>query len=233
MKQSSRVQWANETVQICNDGSYAAPSGRMVHFAAEIERARSGTVMYSPETPPPYPKQRRFGRTQIEVRNETTFSALQRLADGTSHVGCLNFASAKNPGGGFLSGAQAQEEALARASALYPCLLMARDYYESNRANRSAIYLDLVIYSPLVPFFRNDDGALLEKPLLTSVITAPAPNAGAVAQNESRNLPLVEPALKRRAELVLQIATAHSVERLVLGAWGCGVFRNDPGSVAK
>jgi uncharacterized protein (TIGR02452 family) len=233
MKQSSRVQWANETVQICKDGAYTAPSGRIVHFAAEIERARAGTVMYSLETPPPYPPPRRFGRTRIEVRNETTFSALQRLADGAGHVGCLNFASAKNPGGGFLSGAQAQEEALARSSALYPCLLRAPDYYERNRANRSAIYLDLVIFSPLVPFFRDDSGALLETPILASVITAPAPNAGAVGENEPGNMVLLESALRRRAELVLQTAQGHGVDKLVLGAWGCGVFRNDPRMVAR
>jgi uncharacterized protein (TIGR02452 family) len=233
MSQAIRIQWANETVQICKDGTYPAPSGRIVHFAAEIERARAGTVMYSLETPPPYPAQRRFGRTRIEARNETTFSALQRLADGTGHVGCLNFASAKNPGGGFLSGAQAQEEALARSSALYPCLLRAPDYYERNRANRSAIYLDLVIFSPLVPFFRDDSGSLLETPILASVITAPAPNAGALAESEPGNMVLLEPAMRRRAELVLQTAQGHGVEKLVLGAWGCGVFRNDPRMVAR
>jgi uncharacterized protein (TIGR02452 family) len=233
MKQSSRIQWANETVQICQDGSYRAPSGRMVHFAAEIQRAKTGTVIYSLETPPPGPTRRRFGRTQIRVSNQTTFEALRQLADGTSHLACLNFASAKNPGGGFLSGAQAQEEALARSSALYVCLLRAPDYYERNRANRSAIYLDLVIFSPLVPFFRDDSGALLETPILASVITAPAPNAGAVADNEPGNMVLLEPALRRRAELVLQTAQGHGVEKLVLGAWGCGVFRNDPRMVAR
>src|SRR5262249_27235149 len=141
--------------------------------------------------------------------------------------------SAKNPGGGFLNGSLAQEEALACASGLYPCLLAAPEYYERNRANRSALYLDLAIFSPRVPFFRNDAGILLEKPVLASVITDPAPNAGAVAQNEPRNLQHVESVLKRRAELILQIAAAHQVERLVLGAWGCGVFRNDPNVVAS
>jgi uncharacterized protein (TIGR02452 family) len=131
-----------------------------------------------------------------------------------------------------LTGAQAQEEALARSSALYPCLLQAPQYYERNRANRSTIYLDLVIYSPLVPFFRNDEGVLLEQPALASVITAPAPNAGAVLQNEPQNAGAIEPALRRRAELVLTIARAHGIERLILGAWGCGVFRNDPKLVA-
>jgi uncharacterized protein (TIGR02452 family) len=233
MSQAIRIQWANETVQICKDGAYLGPRGRTVNLAGEIERAKAGTVIYSPDTPPPYPKQRRFGRARIEVRNETTFSALQRLADGTSHVACLNFASAKHPGGGFLSGAQAQEEALARSSALYACLLRAPDYYERNRANRSAIYLDLLIFSPLVPFFRDDSGALLETPILASVITAPAPNAGALADGEPGNMVLLEPALRRRAELVLQTAQGHGVDKLVLGAWGCGVFRNDPRMVAR
>src|SRR5260370_38640775 len=110
--------------------------------------------------------------TNVEVANETTFRGLSRLSASGGHIGCLNFASAKNPGGGFLSGAQAQEEALARSSALYPCLLRAPDYYERNRANHSAIYLDLVIFSPLVPFFRDDSAALLERPALAAVITA-------------------------------------------------------------
>jgi uncharacterized protein (TIGR02452 family) len=166
------------------------------------------------------------------VVNETTFNALARLGGNGGHVGCLNFASAKNPGGGFLTGAQAQEEALARSSGLYQCLLKAPQYYERNRANRSLIYLDLLIYSPLVPFFRNDDGVLLERPILASVITAPAPNAGAVMQNEPHNAAAIEPALRRRAELVLHVASAHKIEHLVLGAWGCGVFRNDPRMVA-
>jgi uncharacterized protein (TIGR02452 family) len=115
---------------------------------------------------------------------------------------------------------------------LYPCLLQAPEYYERNRGHRSALYLDIAIYSPLVPFFRDDSGHLLDKPAFASVITAPAPNAGAIAQNEPSNLPRVEPALRRRAELVLAIAAKERVHRLILGAWGCGVFRNDPNVVA-
>ncbi len=172
-------------------------------------------------------------QTLTEVANETTFQGLARLVASGAHVGCLNFASARNPGGGFLGGAQAQEEALARASALYPCLLVAQEYYARNRSNRSAIYLDLAVFSPKVPFFRDDTGRLLEEPLLASVITAPAPNRGAVAQNEPENLPLIAATLRRRAEMVLHIAQAHGIEGLVLGAWGCGVFRNDPGMVAS
>src|SRR5947199_268996 len=143
------------------------------------------TVLYSPDKPPLACTSETKRPTRIDVRNETTFQALARLAgSGGGHLACLNFASAKNPGGGFLNGSLAQEEALACASGLYPCLLKAPEYYESNRANRSALYLDLTRFRPLVPFFRNDGGALLEQPVLASVITTPAPNAGAIAQNE-------------------------------------------------
>ena len=227
------MELAQETVAICETGSYQAPSGKRIEIAADLKRAKDGTVLYSLENPPQLPEIARAPGKTIEVVNETTFGALQRLDSLGGHLGCLNFASAKNPGGGFLNGAQAQEEALARASGLYPCLLKAPEYYERNRANRSLIYLDLLIYSPLVPFFRNDDGALQERLVMASVITAPAPNAGAVMQNEPENTPAIEPALKRRAELVLQVAAVHQIDRLVLGAWGCGVFRNDPATVAR
>lgn len=228
-----RAAIARETVRICEAGQYQTAAGKLVVLADDIKRAVKGTVLYSANNLPPLPSQTPAVETKIEVANETTFRGLAKLASRGGHIACLNFASAKNPGGGFLGGAQAQEEALARASALYHCLLAAPEYYDRNRTNRSAVYLDLAIFSPQVPFFRKDAGDLLDKLILASVITAPAPNRGAVAQNEPRNLALIEPALKRRAEMILHLAQAHGVERLVLGAWGCGVFRNDPAEVAS
>jgi uncharacterized protein (TIGR02452 family) len=234
MNRDKRLLIAKETVAICDAGSYIVPGGGRVSIADDLAQAKERTVLYSTERPPLSKQKSSPITTRIEVKNETTFQAIARLASAEAgHIACLNFASAKNPGGGFLNGSQAQEEALARASGLYPCLLTAPEYYEKNRANRSALYLDLTIFSPLVPFFRDDTGALLQTLLLASVITAPAPNAGAIGQNEPRNLPLVEETLRRRAELVLSVARAHEVDALVLGAWGCGVFRNDPHLVAR
>lgn len=233
MKRTSRAEMAKETVAICEAGFYDPPGGMRVRIAEELAKAKAGTRLYSPDKPPMITASGTKRATRFEARNETTFQALERLTASGGHVACLNFASAKNPGGGFLNGSLAQEEALACASGLYQCLLQAPEYYERNRANRSALYLDLAIFSPGVPFFRNDAGVLRGKPLFVSVITSPAPNAGAIAQNEPTNLRLVEAALRRRAEQVLAIASAHQVDRLVLGAWGCGVFRNAPRMVAR
>jgi uncharacterized protein (TIGR02452 family) len=234
MKRNTRALLAKETLAICEAGFYETVNGCLVNIATDLTKAKAGTVVYSPDTLPASRTPTAQHETRFEVKNETTFQALVRLSvGGVGHLACLNFASAKNPGGGFLNGSLAQEEALACASGLYPCLLQAPEYYQRNRASRSALYLDLAIFSPLVPFFRNDAGELIEKPILASVITAPAPNAGAVARNEPSSLSDVAPTLKRRAQLVLGIARVQQVDRLVLGAWGCGVFRNEPRMVAR
>jgi len=154
MDRDKRAMIAKQTVAICETGFYRAPSGANVNIAPELAKAKAGTRLYSGEqlSRTAGPKTERA--TRLEVRNETTFQALARLtASGEGHLACLNFASAKNPGGGFLNGSLAQEEALACASGLYPCLLNAPEYYRRNRANNSALYLDLAIFSPLVPFF--------------------------------------------------------------------------------
>lgn len=232
MPRHDRAALAQDTLRIVEEGCYVAPGGPEVSLRERIAAAKAGTRLYEIDVMArELPAANRA--TAIEVTAETTCEAIVRLdRAGTGHLGALNFASAKNPGGGFLGGAQAQEEALARSSALYPCLLTQPAYYERNRAQRSALYLDLAIYSPGVPFFRDDDGHLLDRPAFASVITAPAPNAGAVRQNHPRDFPAVEPTLRRRAEMVLAIAAAGLVDRLILGAWGCGVFRNDPAMVA-
>ncbi|MGO4424419.1 TIGR02452 family protein, partial [Streptomyces sp. MCAF7] len=173
------------------------------------------------------------GGTRFEVTGESSLEAARRLVaavDGA--VGVLNFASARNPGGGYLNGAQAQEEALCRASALYACLRTAPDFYAAHRADPSPFYSDRVIHSPGVPVFRDDRGALLDAWYEVGFLTSAAPNAGVIAQRGMDTSRLPE-ALASRAERVLEVAVAHGYRHLVLGAWGCGVFRNDPAAVAE
>src|SRR5262249_34690905 len=169
-------------------------------------------------------------QTVFDVRNESALHAARRLlSEGESRVLALNFASARHPGGGFLKGSQAQEESLARASGLYACLTRHRAYYEANERCGSCLYTDHMIYSPDVPVFRDDDDVLLEEPYPLSFITAPAVNAGIVRHREEGR---IEPVMRERVEKLLALALEHGHENVVLGAWGCGVFRNNPEQVA-
>jgi uncharacterized protein (TIGR02452 family) len=230
---------AQETLAIVDRGTYVAPSGATVDVRAAIDAALQGTVLYGPDDVGALSLGSSLlapsssSAPRIEVTGETTAQAARRLVEveRVAEVVALNFASAKNPGGGFLGGAKAQEEDLARCSALYACQLTQRAYYDANRAEASMLYTDHLIYSPGVPFFRDDRLELLDAPFLVSIITSPAPNAGEAARRgESRR---VRATLERRAGHVLAVAAAHGHRALVLGAWGCGVFRNDPREVAE
>jgi hypothetical protein len=179
---------ATETMAIIEAGGYRSPGGRDVRIGASVRAAVDGTRLHLPAEKIPAPAPYGSGTPVTEVTNETSLSAARRLG---ADVACLVFASAKNPGGGFLSGAQAQEESIARSSALYPCQQAAREFYDFHRRQGDLRYSDRVIYSPGVPAV-----------------------------------------LAVRAERVLAVAAAHGHRKLVLGAWGCGVFRNDPAAVA-
>ncbi|CAG7658320.1 conserved hypothetical protein [Actinacidiphila bryophytorum] len=194
--------------------------------------AAGGTRLFGPD-PVPVPAVEAGPGARCTVTPEDSVAAARRLtaADGAA-VAVLNFASARNPGGGYLNGAQAQEEALCRAAALYSCLLRAPDYYEHHRTHRDPFYSDRVIHSPAVPVFRDGRGGLLDVPWTAGFLTSPAPNAGVIARTAPERSAEVGPALDARAERVLEVAVAQGYRRLVLGAWGCGVFQNDPARVA-
>ncbi len=224
---------ASENLEICERGGYVAPSGRPIDLREAVDRAVSGTVLYEPGELDlvALPGD---ATARIEVTDESTGEAGRRLVvdEEVTGVAALNFASARNPGGGFLGGARSQEEDLARASALYPCLITQRAYYDANRHTTSFTYTDHVIYSPDVPFFRDERWQLVEEPWALSIVTAPAPNAGE-AKRHGESGRRVHEALVRRAAIVLRVLASQGHRAIILGAWGCGVFRNDPRAVAE
>lgn len=233
----SLKETATETLQILDAGYFFAPDGRLVDIEPALTEAVEKTRLYTPEQAlavlerlNPAPAQ----LATIEVTDETTQIAARRLVESESiaDLALLNFASARNAGGGFINGAKAQEEDLCRCSGLYPCLISQRGYYEANRENESAIYTDHLVYSPSVPWFRTRSRDRPDTVFLASVITAPAPNAGVVLSREPDALPKIEAALRRRAGLVLAVAVDNGHRTVLLGAWGCGVFHNDPALVA-
>jgi len=238
---SKRAAIAQETINILDNGYYQNNLGEIVSIKESLHNAITNSALYPPESfrnvfakrDNKLQSNNRF-ETVFEVESETTLHAVKRLLDeGLNDVLCLNFASAKNPGGGFLGGSQAQEESLARASGLYPCISQMQAMYQTNRNFHSCLYTDYMIYSPLVPVFRDDDDALLQIPYHVSVITAPAVNVGALKQQKSKDIGRTQSVMLARTEKVLSLAVIQDHENLVLGAWGCGVFKNDPSDVAN
>lgn len=236
---------ARQALSISQTGKLPLPDGGFLDFSAAEQAAQRGTVLYRPDKLARWRETLRqpengFRRSpnrraaQIEVTPESTQQAAYRLLvkEGLGDVVLLNFASAKNAGGGFLNGAKAQEEDLCRSSGLYLCQLEQPDYYAANRAEKSMLYTDHIIYSPRVPFFRVSGDGLLNECFYPSVITAPAPNAGVFLQREPHGAAALAQTLQRRADYVLAVAKDQAQKNLVLGAWGCGVFRNPPEQVA-
>lgn len=221
---------AVDTLDILKQGYYTVGQ-EQISLEKEIQKAVAATYSYPPhsELPPAKPSEK---HTQIQVTNETTLSATERLVvEEQLNTVALNFASAKNPGGGFRSGARAQEESLARSSALYPCLVN-NEMYTFHRQHKDPFYTNYAIYSPDVPVFKRDNGDLLQQPYYCSFITAPAVNAGVVRKRKSKNAQQISDEMRRRIHKVLTIAALYKQEVIVLGAWGCGVFGNDSTTIA-
>jgi uncharacterized protein (TIGR02452 family) len=228
MSREIAEQYGREAVRIIEAGEYHAPSGRIVRIAHLLESSVQGTKSYPPESSIP---ETSVGANQmvVEVQNETTLTAAQRLLNSGHNPVTLNFASATHPGGGFLSGARAQEEYLARSSGLYACL---RDnpMYDFHRSNYDPLYSNYAIYSPGVPVFRSDDSFLLEEPYTIAIITSPAVNA---AKLDPERRSEINPAMWQRILKVLSIGILHGHDSIVLGAWGCGAFGNDSSEIAR
>ncbi|MGW5110461.1 TIGR02452 family protein [Nocardia sp. NPDC004123] len=229
---TSPQQIADENERIAALGTYRAADGTLVDITDALSQARAWTHCFEPDEdlynrdPGPF-----TGRP--EVTAEGSMQAARRLhEEGGKTIAVLNFASARNPGGGYLRGARAQEEDLCRSALLYRCLLETPRYYEAHRASDDLRYSHRVIFSREVPVVRDDRGALTAHTFTTSFLTSPAPNAGALADRSGERVDVRE-ILIARAERVLAVAAHERVRELVLGAWGCGVFRNDPNEVAE
>lgn len=190
-------------------------------------------------------------KTKVNIENIRSFEAARKLLESGCESVCVhNFASATNPGGGVLKGSSAQEEGLCRISTLYP-LLSTKDafnrFYKPHRENGNAIHNDDCIYTPNVIVFKSDTNnpkVLKEEDWISvNVITCAAPNLrenpnNLMNKNEHKEaISLTEKELYnihvKRLKRILDIAYFSGNDAVVIGAFGCGAFRNNPRIVAR
>jgi uncharacterized protein (TIGR02452 family) len=229
-KQASDI--ASDTIGIIKAGFYTSPLGRRVIVGNDVIFSKGSTETFTTT-----PKILAAGKkSNITVVNQSAMVAASELTDSVAPsvtgVGILNFASGRNPGGGFLHGAIAQEECLARSSALFPCL-ESHEMYTRHRASKDPMYSATMIYSPKVLFFKGDDGNLLEVPKRYGVLTAPAVNAHDYLRKNSGKEDVIKTEMEKRIGMTLSIFALKEHDNIVLGAWGCGAFGNDPIIIAR
>jgi uncharacterized protein (TIGR02452 family) len=227
---------ADDTLKSIEQGYYYNRNNEKIEIAALIQDAVDNTELYNPQQLKTLlSSTRNTGgvSTRYEVTTESTLDAARRLtAEGENDIMCLNFASAKNPGGGFLRGTVAQEECIARASGLYPCLLTAPEYYSFHKSEQNFLYSDHMIWSPRVPVFKYENGDVTDRVMCISVITSAAVNARELQKINEAKADVIEAVMRTRIEKVLALSMAQKHRTLILGAWGCGVFSNDPEMIA-
>lgn len=175
------------------------------------------------------------GDGKIDVVKNTTFQCARELFSQFRKIAVLNFANPHEPGGGVRRGAMAQEECLCRCSTLYPVLAQPyflKHFYQYHYQNCDYFFSDRLIYSPLVTVIKSDDSVpkLLESPFFVDVITCAAPYLSGGENKTNKELMEI---YKSRIINILEVAMSKGVDCLILGAFGCGAFHNDPKLMAK
>ena len=178
-------------------------------------------------------KKRQQPKKQMKITfssRGTVNAAYEYLQEENVKVAMLNFADALTPGGLVLYGEVTQEENICRCTNLYEALISEKaqkEYYSINRENErvSFGYTNALIYSPHVAIFREDEFYHNREIRFADVITSPAPCGGDTQS--------MEKLIDKRIHGIVLSAIKNQVDVLILGAWGCGAFGQNPKIIAK
>ena len=243
MNESDNIQVLNNTLQILKRGAYWHGFHKV--FLKLTQQEQSEAIYYSEDMVENLRQNTQaadgaaFLQGRVAVVNLDSFEAARCLSDRYScseketGILVLNFANPVSPGGGVRRGAKAQEESLCRCSSLLMSLESeaAAVYYRLHERHYSWLSSDSMILSPKVEIIRDGEAHLLNESYVVSVLTCAAPiaryNYGEVSDVELQEV------LYNRIKGMLCVAAANHYSKLVLGAWGCGAFGNDPVMVSS
>ncbi|MDO4530972.1 MAG: TIGR02452 family protein [Bacillota bacterium] len=240
MGRTENIAVFEDTARLCRDNETLAQA---VKTTAEAQK-----ILLEGDSLPSAAQEKKYD-TPAHVIVSTKRSYVAASAYCGKKVCVLNFASATNPGGGVTRGASAQEECLCRCSSLYPNLdtpKLWNDFYRPHRQAANPLYNDDCIYTPDVMVFKTDTAhpEIMEEAdwFQVNVITCAAPNLREKPSNAMNPMAGTKKASitpsellalhEKRLRRILDLAAMYENEVVILGAFGCGAFQNDPNVVA-
>ena len=225
--------------QYTNDAGAPVPLDLAEMLRPAIETHRHTPQQYAAEQWHIPAAARGVQRTEVSVVGTDCVEVGLTMQDDGLTPAVLNMANAFHAGGGYLSGAGAQEENICRRSA-YCLALEAPDGLRSLLGQTEADHYPFGdvdgMYTPDVLVLRSSEDtgyAWLEQPRKLSFIAVAAIERPRVTRHSPPQLEAQARQLtKEKVRTILRIGFLHQHDALVLSALGCGAFANPPYDVA-
>lgn len=227
---NQRIEIAKNTVDIVNKGKYKK-SNKEIPLYTDM-KFKSFLVKENEFSQLPQNTLRQDKKSEvIFTKNGVVKTILDYAGEENGKVAVLNFASAKNAGGGYKNGSMSQEEAIAYCSNLEQVLSYDKkvynDFYMYHRQNSLDFYSSRMIYTENLAVFKDENFGLLDIPIHVDVITSCAVNVRNLKrQHKTQQVKESPKVMEERIEKVIQLAISQKVDTLILGAFGAGVFEN-------
>ena len=225
-----------ETIKVVQQGSYITATGKKVTFSG-VKEMMANSVLY--ECIPPVSVESKI-QTVVTVESKDSIVAGKDLLDSGFNPVVLNMANRQKPGGGVLGGARAQEEDIFRRTNIF-CSMYQFHYIGKDfniPAKKEHYPMDRNtggVYSPGVTVFRgerNNGYPFLDNPYKLAFVSVAAINSPDLDECNMLTPKMAEAAC-RKIRTIFRIALKHGHDSIVLGAWGCGAFKNPPAHIAK
>ncbi len=228
------------TLDTIRDADYTLSDGTTILMESNPKLLRQSRF-YDKEFHPPY--RPLTASVEISVVKDDCLDAAHKWVSEGIEVSVLNMASRQNPGGGVRRGAGAQEEYLFRCTDYFKSLYRYTAYAQEYGLVKSHHQYPLDrnfggVFSPSVTVFRGNEEngyPLLSKPWQVNMIAVPGMNSPALetTNGQTRIASHLVEGVKNKIRTIFRIAIDNNQRNLVLGALGCGAFRNPPKHVAE
>lgn len=228
------------TIDIVRSGSYETSGGKQISLASVMEGGAE-SKFYCGELPKLSPVA--GVKTKIEVVNKDCLHVARDCC--WDEVCVLNMANRNTPGGGVLAGCGAQEEYLFRCSDYFLSLyrfhseegerfgvVQAKEQYPLDRNHGAVFTRGVRVFRGL----EEEGYPLLERPQVVNMIALPAINRPALISASNGEMRLRDDMVAgtvNKLQTLFRVAALNGQRKLVLGALGCGAFRNPPRHMAE